>query len=279
MLQSELHALLPSCLELAQQAGEEILHYWQRRRLLQIQHKTDKTPVTAADLAAHRVLNNGLQALTPQWPILSEEGEIPSYRSRRDWQCYWLLDPLDGTRGFVRGSAEFAVNIALIVDNQPKLGIIYAPVTQIYYYAYHQGGAFKKIAEATPVPLCGVTYLQQSAWRIAIGQYHRVQSWVYKLPIAWQYNWLRLNSSLKFGALAEGSADVYVRYGPTSEWDTAAGECILQEAGGVTVALTGQKLQYNRKPSLINPNFIAMADATQLQQWLTVLREDHKNDK
>lgn len=267
---SELDDLLDSCIMLAHKAGDSILPFWQSRQTLQVTHKSDKTPVTAADLAAHKILYKGLQNLTPDWPILSEEGDLPHFNERKFWKRYWLLDPLDGTRGFLRGSAEFTVNIALIENHCPILGVIYAPVKGLSYYAHQYSQAFRQDHKKPPVAL-PQKHQFSPPWRLAIGQFHSQQPLEQKIPENWHYVLVRMNSSLKFCALAEGEADAYIRFGPTCEWDTGAGQCILQQTGGITVDLSGLTLQYNCKPSLLNPNFIAISDVELLAQWLKVL--------
>lgn len=266
---NEISHLLPPCIKIAKLAGDKILEYWGKSDLGIIQ-KSDKTPVTAADLAAHEILYESLYRLTPDLPILSEEGSIPNYSERCRWNTYWILDPLDGTRGFVRGSSEFTVNIALIVKHKPMLGIIYAPVTKIIYYATYQGGSFKQVSD-NPPQILKLSLEKNPIWKIAVGQFHRVQKLENVIPKSWKYSWLRMNSSLKFGALAEGKAHIYIRFGPTCEWDIAAGQCILEEVGGLTVDLTGQPLKYNCKSSLLNPNFIALSNPAFISQWLEIL--------
>lgn len=273
----ELDELVQNCVVLAKRAGEAILPYWQQWFTLSVQRKKDQSPVTVADFAAHQVLLAGLQELTPDWPVLSEEGEQVSFHLRKHWQYYWLLDPLDGTRGFIKGSPEFTVNIALIYNHTPILGVIYAPVSQLCYYAHHKSHAFKQEKNQSVMTL-PQQHQFSSPWRLAIGQQHRQQPLEQKIPNNWSYTWLRLNSSLKFCLLAEDKADAYIRFGPTCEWDTAAGQCILQQTGGATVDLSGLSLQYNRKLSLLNPNFIAIADVSFLASWLNVLNKENNDE-
>ena len=319
-----------NCLALARRTGEILLRYWRQPTELSIQKKTDGTPATAADLAAHLEITSGLKAIAPDFPVLSEEGEWPDYAERAKWGPYWLVDPLDGTRGFIARLEQFSINIALIVDHQPVLGVIYSPASATFYYAWQGGGTYKQIGAQAPQRLRTPAKTDSAPWRIVIGQYsrgkrllqlinqpfplstasmasclypaHRRSRLLGMTPVSWgqagenrdsppcdppsrkesslqrelllinncEYQLLHANGSVKFGWLAEGRADLYPRLGPISEWDTAAGQCILTECGGAVVDLQGRSLQYNRKPSLLNPEFIALADASWTEYWLKI---------
>ena len=267
---------LPHCLDLvitiARQAGEKILPFMNiGRDKLKIRYKRDKTLLTAADLSANRRVSSALMAVFPDIPVVSEESRIENYALRRDWSRYWLVDPLDGTRGFVNGLKEFTVNIALIEHGEPVLGVIYAPALDLCHYAAQGLGAFKQVSNDSPPEPIWTESLNWENCRITMGRYvsNRALLHAYKdLP---GVRLLHRNSSLKICSLAEGGADIYPRFGRTGEWDTAAGHCVLKEAGGEILDLEGQPLRYNTKASLINPCFIALGDLTQKMRVLELM--------
>lgn len=245
-----------ACIALIQAAGRAILAVYGSD--FSVQEKPDASPVTAADLAAHALIAEGLAALTPALPLLSEEGAGIDWDIRRHWQCYWLVDPLDGTREFVKRNGEFCINIALIEQGQPRLGLIHAPVDGCLVHAQHGQGAWLRTASgdialttqrpapARPRVIASRSHPDARSQRLlqAIGAHARDG----------------LGSALKFCRIAEGRADLYPRFGPTCEWDTAAGQCIVEAAGGRVVDLNGAPLRYNGGPSLVNPDFIALGD-------------------
>ncbi|HET6631875.1 MAG TPA: 3'(2'),5'-bisphosphate nucleotidase CysQ [Rhodanobacteraceae bacterium] len=254
---SALERLLPPVSAIARRAAAAILEVYAGS--FTVRRKDDASPLTAADLAAHDVIVAGLRELTPQWPVLSEEAAALPWAERSQWGCYWLVDPLDGTREFVKRNGEFTVNIALIENHVSVLGVILAPVTGRLYRACRGSGAQVETAPgalpeavstrsvASPLTIAGSRSHGgpgDEAIRAALGPYERIA----------------LGSSLKFCLIAEGHADLYVRRGPTSEWDTAAGQCVLEEAGGAVLDLAGKPFRYNRGESLINPSFIAVGD-------------------
>lgn len=264
--------LLQAVVEIAKAAGEVTLPFYQSDQLEVIQ-KADGTPVTGADKAAHQVIASGLSKLN-DWPILSEEGEIPPYEIRQKWTRYWLSDPLDGTRGFVNGLDEFTVNIAVVENHQPVLGVIYAPAYRTMFFAARGESAFiiEEYGADQPEPIhtADRAFEQQ---RFIVGKYHklrRIQPVLDQIP---QAELLRLNSSLKFAAIAQGEADVYARFGPINEWDTAAGHCILEEAGGKVVDFKGQSLQYNAGESLLWPPFLAVGDPAHIDRFIELFKE------
>lgn len=265
--------LFEQVIELAKQAGLAIMPFYrQSADQLKATTKSDQSPVTQADIAAHNVIVNGLKQLTPDWPVLSEEDkETASYEERKQWQRYWLIDPLDGTRGFIAGLPGFSVNIALIENNMAIAGVIYGPVEQEMYYAVLGGHAYKQIIDQAAQRIqCRVIDWQQIT--VATGHFHNPKRLATLLADRIPYKRLALNSSLKFCRLAEGLADVYPRFGPTSEWDTAAGQCILEAAGGCVVDLSGQSMQYNAKSSLENSAFVAISDPSAQRRILDLLK-------
>lgn len=265
------HRQVDSLILLVKHAGAGILKFARfPKEAMRIQGKDDNTLLTEADLCAHGILYEGLQSLTPNIPILSEEGEIPSYEARSQWQRYWLLDPLDGTRGFVERLDEFTVNIALIEKHQPIFGVVYAPVQKECYFAHQKHGAFKQVEDNVPQQI-HTRKMNWQAFSVYLGEFlhsPRLPRLFETIPAA---KVVRLNSSLKFCRIAEGEGDLYPRFGNTSEWDTAAAQCVLRAAGGRIVDLSGKALQYNAKPSLTNPPFIAVGDPTQKSEIIALL--------
>lgn len=266
----ELERLITPVTKLACQAGEAIMKIYVTD--FHVEKKEDMSPVTAADMAAHHIIEQGLQALTPTIPVLSEESEKISYEQRSQWHCYWLIDPLDGTREFVKKNDEFTVNIALIENGQSVLGVITTPATGECYFAHRGGGAYKKASlDAQPVPLSA---REESRDKVVVAgsRSHlsvRFADFLFKLG---DYEVIRKGSSLKSCMVAEGSADIYARLGPTSEWDTAAAQCIVEESGGCMTDLEGAPLRYNTKESLINPEFIVYGDKN--KNWKEFLPDD-----
>ena len=226
----------------------------------EVRNKTDRTPLTRADISSHEIICSRLAGLTPEIPVLSEEsGDIP-YSTRKNWDLYWLVDPLDGTREFIKRNGEFTVNIALIRDNYPILGVIYAPVMELCYYAAKNEGAYKQGNGAADTRLRAKTS-KADALVVAGSRSHgnqRQQAFFRKMGD--KVETLAMGSSLKFCLVAEGSADIYARFGPTSEWDSAAGQCIVEEAGGRVTDTGFNRLRYNSKESLINPDFLVFSD-------------------
>lgn len=216
--------------------------------------KDDESPLTRADIAAHHTILKGLKELTPDIPVLSEESEAVLYEKRRLWSIYWLVDPLDGTKEFLKRNGEFTVNIALIENGLPVLGVVHAPALGVTYYAERGKGAFKQAQGEAPV-LIRVSDYRKGRLKIVISRSHRndrLEKFLKKIP---DYESVSMGSSLKFCLVAEGTAHLYPRLGPTMEWDTAASQCVVEEAGGSVTDFSGNRLRYN-KPDLLNPAFI-----------------------
>lgn len=250
---------LEAALGIAQQAGQAILAYYQQPADYTVQLKADQSPVTSADLAAHKVIAEGLARLTPDIPLLSEELEAPDFAIREQWRCYWLVDPLDGTRQFIRGDPGFSVNLALIVDQEPHLGIVYAPVSQVSYFAQKGAFAYKQHSAEKPLPI-RVRPAHHPAIVMSSRREQQNPLLNHFLSRLGDYTVMTLGSSLKSCLIAEGQADIYPRFGHTSEWDTAAAQCVLETAGGHLTDTRLQPLRYNTKPSLLNPHFFAFGD-------------------
>jgi 3'(2'), 5'-bisphosphate nucleotidase len=251
-----LPALLEQTLRLAREAGDAIMQIYASD--FSVTQKDDHSPLTQADLAAHRIIAAGLAQLEPHLPLLSEEGAELPFASRASWPRYWLVDPLDGTKEFVKRNDEFTVNIALIDDGIPILGIVHAPALQVSYFAAKGLGAFRLRngereairTRRTPARPC-----------LVVSKSHRDAALDAFLAHAPAHDEASRGSSLKFCLIAEGSADFYPRTGPTSEWDTGAGQCVAEVAGATVLTLPHwAPLHYNRKASLLNPGFVVIGD-------------------
>jgi len=251
-------ALLGAVVRLAVQAGAEILRVYNSSDFT-VEEKADSSPLTAADLASHHAILDGLAALTPDIPVLSEESASLPYAQRRRWTRYWLVDPLDGTREFIKRNGEFTVNIALIEEGVPALGVVHVPVTQTTYSAARGLGAFKQVATAAPQPI-HVRMLGQGPVMVVGSRSHRGSSLNSFLERLGAHEMVGMGSSLKLCLVAEGMADIYPRLGPTSEWDTAAAQCVVEQAGGFVTTTGMQPLRYNTKDSLLNPFFLVFGD-------------------
>ncbi|MCH1928888.1 3'(2'),5'-bisphosphate nucleotidase CysQ [Shewanella sp. A25] len=243
--------------EIAKSAGEAIMAIYGQDDFA-ICQKQDDSPVTAADLAAHRVIVAALSAQFADIPVMSEEAADIPWDERRVWESYWLIDPLDGTKEFIKRNGEFTVNIALIHQGVAVAGVVYAPVLNTFYYGAKDLGAWRlcedkeraltasKASRKTPIVVGSRSHLSPD-----------VTSYLEKLG---EHELLSVGSSLKFCMLAEGKADIYPRLGPTSEWDTAAAQAVLESAGGKVLHYdSGLPLTYNQKPEILNPYFIATA--------------------
>lgn len=252
MNKAELDSLSQSCIEIARVAGQKILEIYQGE--FEVESKEDNTPLTSADMAAHHYIVDSLTALTPELPILSEEAADIPYSTRKNWQTYWLVDPLDGTREFIKRNGEFSVNIALVHEHKSILGVIYIPVTHTTYYASLENGAYKHSEDEGLVKI-HCRKADPDNLLIAGSRSHRsdrLKEFLSKLgnpPV------IPMGSSIKSCLVAEGTVDLYPRLGLTSEWDTAAAHCIVNEAGGKITRTDMQPLLYNTKDSLLNPEF------------------------
>lgn len=252
------HELLLAAVGLAREAGRAILQVY--AQAFTVGNKEDRSPLTEADLRSHAILAAGLRRLTPEVPVLSEEAEAVPYAERARWDWLWVVDPLDGTREFIQRNGEFTVNVALIHAHRPVLGVVHAPVLATDYYACEGYGAFKVGSDGMAHPI-HVARPARRPLRVVGSRSHRGDSLESFLARAGEHELVAIGSALKFCLVAEGAADVYPRLGPTSEWDTAAGQCVLEQAGGQVDDLAGQPLGYNARPGLLNPHFIAFGDA------------------
>jgi 3'(2'), 5'-bisphosphate nucleotidase len=261
----KINKLMPRVVEISQEAGRAILALNFQTTVKGVEQKQDLTPVTAADKAANQIITTELTKLAPKVPIISEESQVAAFGERRGWEYHWLVDPLDGTKEYLSGSKDYTVNIALIYKSQPVLGVIYAPAHQELFFALKDEGAYKQINDMTLKEL-KVRELPDEGGRLEcyISKTHNTNETSSIKENFPNTNILQLGSSLKFCRIAEGAVDFYVRGRATSEWDTAAGQIILEEAGGLVLDIDGTPLHYN-KENLDNPSFIAFADP--LLEW------------
>jgi len=256
-LSNDINKLVSEINNIAQGAGKEIKQYFYSK--YEIIYKQDSSPVTTADLAAHEYIAEHLKTLTPNLPFLSEESTQVDYVERNSWDTYWLVDPLDGTREFIKNTPDFTVNIALIHMNKPVLGVIYLPIENSLYFATDGNGAFKCDSNEPYLPI-SVNELSFNVPRICGSRAHPGKSMQKFLLNIGEHELISRGSSIKSCLVAEGSADIYPRFGPTWEWDTAAAQCIVEQAGGRLTDLNLKTLKYN-KESLLNPSFMAVGNS------------------
>lgn len=268
------HPLLAPVIELARLAGEVILPFW--RANVTVTAKADDSPVTAADLAAHQVLAEGLQALDPGIHVLSEEDADIPLSERAGWERWWLVDPLDGTKEFISGSEEFTVNVALVERGRVVFGVVCTPTDNRCYFGGAGLGAWRSDEPGQRVPIsvrdepgAGQAFtLVASRRHSSPEQEHLLAGLAASLGPLQLTN---IGSSLKFCLLAEGAADCYPRLAPTSQWDTAAAQGVLEGAGGAVLQLDGQPFSYPARESLLNPFFLALpANAPWREKLLTL---------
>ena len=254
---ADYQAWLPQVCDAARQAGELILDIYQCADCA-VEKKADGTPVTLADKTADASIRQALQQLTPHIPVVSEENvEHTPFAQRQAWSVFWLVDPLDGTKEFIERTGEFSVNIALVVNERAVLGVVYGSVNDVLYAGYMGTNAFKQQNGHTQT-----IHVQSVAnpVRVAVSRRHgaRVGEFIQALGASRQVN---MGSALKSCLVAEGVADVYPRFGPTSHWDTAASQAIVEAAGGRIVNAAGEDLVYQPTEDLLNPFFMVIGDA------------------
>lgn len=269
----DLAGLLVDVRRIAEAAGREIMAIFRDEARWQLQHKEDASPLTAADLAAHQIIIAGLAALTPAIPVISEESEAIPVAQRRSWSRCWLVDPLDGTKEFIARSREFTVNIALVENGEAILGLVHAPALGLAYAAARGGGAFRieagvsrRLASA-PLPAPGARPLRMVASRRHRGA--RDAEFCACAEAAFgPLEFSTAGSAFKLCVVAEGEADIYPRFGPTMEWDTAAGQVVVEEAGGALIDEAGRPFRYNGRDTLLNGSFLVVGDAPEKWQAL-----------
>lgn len=251
--------LITALLDISKIAGEKILQIYEKD--FGVVHKADNSPLTEADHASNAIIVAGLQQLTPDIPIISEESRQTEYSIRQHWTRCWIVDPLDGTKEFIKRNGEFTVNIAMVENGKPVLGVVYIPVQGVWYYAAAGYGSYKQTTEALlPQKLYASPPTPDKVVNVVASRSHlSSETTVFIQNLEQQYagvNLVSAGSSLKFCLVAEGKAHLYPRFAPTMEWDTAAGHLIATEAGAdVTIYPSGEPLLYNRE-NLVNPYFL-----------------------
>jgi len=239
---------------IAKEAGDAIMQVYNQD--FEVEYKQDSSPLTLADKEANNIIENGLNKLSVSFPILSEEGKETSYEDRKNWEYFWLVDPLDGTKEFVKKNGEFTVNIALIYKDTPVLGVVYAPALDVCYWSKQGKGAFK---DGQKLPL--KTADQRNTYKVVASRSHmsdETQAFIDAIDTDKEKELISIGSSLKICLVAEGEADIYPRLGPTMEWDTGAAHAILSEAGKILYKYENNKYtqhKYNKK-TLLNCWFI-----------------------
>lgn len=260
---------LEKVVEIAIVAGTAILEVY--ANAFKVEIKADGSPLTEADRRADQIIREGLQKLNPDIPLLSEESETQAFAERRDWHRFWLVDPLDGTKEFVKRSGDFTVNIALIEGDHAVLGVVYTPLKRVVHYATRNAGAFKRElppdtdgndSGGKPQPIRVKKFNREKVVLVTSRSHASKAVEVYRSRLAAEVEEVeiaKMGSSMKICLIAEGLADIYPRLGPTSEWDTAAAHCVLESAGGSLTSVTGEPLRYN-KENILNPWFLASGD-------------------
>ena len=254
-------------LNIAIDAGKEILNIYNDEII--VNSKEDKSPITQADINSNDIIVNRLKKLESNIPILTEESVV-EWKNRKDWIKYWLIDPLDGTKEFINRNGEFTVNISLIENNYPIFGIIYSPVKSLLYYALKNNGCYKLKTNSNLTTLKNFNKInihkeKNITTKVIGSRSHSSKeflNWVKKKFT--NFELITIGSSLKFCILAEGKADIYPRFGPTSEWDIAAGHIILEEAGGKLKTIDNKDILYNTKEDILNPDFVAYGNLSKV---------------
>jgi 3'(2'), 5'-bisphosphate nucleotidase len=258
----DLRGLADALMPIAARAGAAILEIYDGE--FAVERKDDNSPLTLADLESQRIIVESLKRLTPDVPVLSEESAQAPWSVRQSWRELWVVDPLDGTREFVKRNGEFTVNIALVVGHEAVLGIVSAPAQGVSYWGASGLGAFRvdRNGAVSPIRVAAPA----SPLRVVGSRSHMSPETAGYLESFAPYEMTGVGSSLKFCLLAEGKAELYPRFGPTSEWDTAAGQALLEAAGGHVTRMDGHRLRYNCRESLINGDFVAFSHPSVLSR-------------
>ena len=262
--------LIEQLIKISKEAGKAILEVYNTNFDYQI--KEDLSPLTKADTLSNNIICERLKVLTPEIPILSEENSDIPFNVRSKWQKYWLVDPLDGTKEFIKKNGEFTVNIALIDNHLPVLGIIYVPVSNQTYWGSINLGSFYIQGNSEAIQIY-VSQNSNNPLTIATSASHPSKNLSTLLEKIKNYKIIKKGSSIKLCLVASGEADVYLRLGPTSEWDIAAGDAIIKFAGGNIVSISGEPLSYNLEESFLNPQFIAYNNDSNKSKFLSLLTE------
>ncbi len=253
---------LPKLVSTAQKAGEAILAiYHDAEKSEVVDHKADDSPLTLADQASHQVIEQALGKLAPEIPVLSEEGKHLAYSERKAWRQFWLVDPLDGTKEFIKRNGEFTVNIALVEGQTVVAGVVYVPVKGVTYFASKGQGAFKQEGNQAPQPITASEFrMTDPGLRLVCSRSHlsaEVEAYLEQFEAP---QTVSMGSSLKLVLVASGEADIYPRLGPTMEWDTAAAQIVVEEAGGQVISQETQAPMIYNKENLLNPYFIVFGN-------------------
>ncbi len=263
---AELESLSLAACATARRAAAAIMQIYEHA--FDVSNKADNTPLTAADMASHHILETELGALDPSALALSEESAPERFSQRRDARRLWLIDPLDGTREFVKRNGEFCINIALVENHEVVLGILLHPPSGVLWRAVRGGGAWREDESGTH--RISVALRSEQPPRVAASRSHNhpaVEAYIAAIQAGERCS---KGSALKFILIAEGKADIYPRLASRcSEWDVAAGQCVIEEAGGVVVDPLGQTMRYNQREGVIVHNFICYGDRT--KPWLAAL--------
>ena len=255
--------VLEQLVDISRRAGLKILEWYEGD--MGITRKSDDSPLTLADLASHELINAELSSRWPDTPILSEESADIPWETRQTWQQYWLVDPLDGTKEFINRNGEFTVNIALIRNHQPVMGVVHVPVTDTSYFGARELAAWCQDGSAD----AQVIQVRRPAAQTSVivgSRSHANPELASQLQQLGPHELTSMGSSLKFCRIAEGLADFYPRLGPTCEWDTAAAQAVVEAAGGQVVKIDGSPLDYNNKDVYLNPYFFVYGDPE--KAWL-----------
>ena len=256
---------------IAREAGAAIMAVYAGN--FSTQQKEDKSPLTEADTIAHEIIIRRLTQLRPRLPVLSEEA-VGDFSGADNSGRYWLVDPLDGTKEFIKRNGEFTVNIALIENGRAILGVVYAPVPNVAYLAAEGSGAYKVAADGICKAIGVAEHKEGTPWRVIASRSHAGDSLSVLLQQLGSYELISMGSSLKFCLVAEGSADIYPRMGPTSLWDTAAAQCIVEQAGGRVIQWTGESLSYLNPRTVLNPFFLVHGRSA--VNWAEVIRDSYQ---
>ncbi len=251
---------------LAEDAGREIMKVYATD--FSVESKDDESPLTKADLASNAVIVAGLESLPAQLPIITEEAGLPEFSERSTWDRYWLVDPLDGTKEFVNRNGEFTVNIALIENGVPVFGVVHVPATGVTYFGLEGHGAERRDADGGRTPI-RVSEASADPVRVVGSRSHASHALGSYLDALGSTDLVPMGSSLKFCVVAEGNADIYPRLGLTSEWDTAAAQAVVEQAGGSVVTLDGKPMKYNTKEAILNSYFFVIGPTD--RDWLALL--------
>lgn len=262
-------ALRDEVRSIARSAGDAILEVYGES--FSVELKEDRSPLTEADRKSHEIIKRGLTALDPAVPILSEESPAAEVAGRRNWHRFWLVDPLDGTKEFIKRNGEFTVNIALIDGHEAVLGVVFAPAIGVEYSAVAGQGAFRSGGDGV-LQAIAVRREAPATLRVVGSRSHPNPELAAYLARLEPHELKPMGSSLKICLVADGTADIYPRLGPTSEWDTAAAQAILHAAGGSMIDLKGQPLRYNSREHLLNPHFLAFGDDR--RDWRAFIQND-----